>query len=94
MVARRTSSGAGFVAGARPGGVSGAIKAARPEVRSIIAAASGAQADVKIGHGDRIEFGSMFLEVRATPGHTDGCLSYVCDDMVFTGDAVLIRGCG
>lgn len=28
MVARRTSSGAGFVAGARPGGVSGAIKAA------------------------------------------------------------------
>ena len=36
----------------------------------------------------------MFLEVRATPGHTDGCLSYVCDDMVFTGDAVLIRGCG
>ena len=39
------------------------------------------QADIKIGHGDRIEFGSMFLEVRATPGHTDGCLSYVCDDM-------------
>ena len=73
---------------------SGAIKAARPDVRSIIAAASGAQADIKIGHGDRIEFGSMFLEVRATPGHTDGCLSYVCDDMVFTGDAVLIRGCG
>ena len=28
MVARRTSSGAGFVTGARPGGVSGAIKAA------------------------------------------------------------------
>jgi len=73
---------------------SGAIKAARPEVKSIIAAASGAAADVKIGNGDRIEFGSLVLEVRATPGHTDGCLSYVFEDMVFTGDAVLIRGCG
>jgi sulfur dioxygenase len=34
--------------------------------------------------------------VRATPGHTAGCLSYVLDDetMAFTGDALLIRGCG
>ena len=31
-------------------------------------------------HGDRIPFGGRFLEVRATPGHTDGCLSYVLDD--------------
>ena len=31
-----------------------------------------------------------------TPGHTSGCLSYVTLDraMVFTGDALLIRGCG
>ena len=36
------------------------------------------------------------LEVRATPGHTDGCLTYVLDDesMAFTGDCLLIRGCG
>jgi sulfur dioxygenase len=32
--------------------------------------------------------------VRATPGHTAGCVSYVFDDKVFTGDALLIRGCG
>jgi rhodanese-related sulfurtransferase len=34
--------------------------------------------------------------VRATPGHTDGCLSFVLDDqtLAFTGDALLIRGCG
>jgi rhodanese-related sulfurtransferase len=34
--------------------------------------------------------------VRATPGHTNGCLTYVLDDetMAFTGDCVLIRGCG
>ncbi len=36
------------------------------------------------------------LQVRATPGHTNGCLSYVLDDesRVFTGDCLLIRGCG
>ena len=47
-------------------------------------------------HGDRIGFGSRSLSVRATPGHTDGCLTFVLDDasMAFTGDALLIRGCG
>ena len=49
-----------------------------------------------LAHGDRIPFGSRSLMVRATPGHTDGCLTYVLDDasMAFTGDALLIRGCG
>jgi sulfur dioxygenase len=43
-----------------------------------------------------IDFGKRSLSVVATPGHTDGCVSYVLDDksMVFTGDALLIRGCG
>ena len=62
-----------------------------------IAAAVGARnADVGLKHGDRIVFGRHYLEVRATPGHTDGCLSYVTGDqsMAFTGDALLIRGCG
>lgn len=38
----------------------------------------------------------QFLTVRATPGHTVGCVTYVLDDlsMAFTGDALLIRGCG
>ena len=62
-----------------------------------VAAAAGAQgADLLLQHGDRVPFGARSLEVRATPGHTDGCLSYVLDDhsMAFTGDALLIRGCG
>lgn len=52
--------------------------------------------DVPLKHGDTIPFGRCQLHVRATPGHTDGCLSYVTDaqQMVFTGDALLIRGCG
>ena len=47
-------------------------------------------------HGDRVEFGKRHLQVCATPGHTSGCVTYVLDDraMAFTGDALLIRGCG
>ncbi|WP_027818983.1 MBL fold metallo-hydrolase [Paraburkholderia bannensis] len=46
--------------------------------------------------GDRVTFGQRHLDVRATPGHTAGCLTYVLDDrsMAFTGDSLLIRGCG
>jgi glyoxylase-like metal-dependent hydrolase (beta-lactamase superfamily II)/rhodanese-related sulfurtransferase len=54
------------------------------------------QADRLLRHGDRVAFGRRHLEARATPGHTAGCLSYVLDDqrMAFSGDALLIRGCG
>ena len=53
-------------------------------------------ADLRLDHGDHVAFGGRFLEVRATPGHTDGCLTYVTDDhaMAFTGDSLLIRGSG
>jgi sulfur dioxygenase len=53
-------------------------------------------ADYRLDHGDRIKFGERAFEVRATPGHTDGCLTYVLDDhsMAFTGDCLLIRGAG
>ncbi|MCP9883031.1 MBL fold metallo-hydrolase [Cyanobium sp. Alchichica 3B3-8F6] len=49
-----------------------------------------------LAHGDRIRFGGRHLEVRSTPGHTDGCLSFVLDNhaMAFSGDALLVRGCG
>ena len=65
--------------------------------RIAVSAASGAVgADRPLAHGERVAFGGRHLEVRATPGHTDGCLSYVLDDqsLAFTGDALLIRGCG
>jgi len=65
--------------------------------RIALAALAGAEgADRLLSHGDRIEFGRRSLEARATPGHTNGCLTYVLDDrsMAFTGDALLIRGCG
>ncbi len=53
-------------------------------------------ADRLVKQGDHIAFGRHSVEVRETPGHTDGCVTYVTDDrrMAFTGDALLIRGCG
>jgi glyoxylase-like metal-dependent hydrolase (beta-lactamase superfamily II)/rhodanese-related sulfurtransferase len=65
--------------------------------RIALSAAAGADGvDQPLQHGDRVAFGGRHLDVRATPGHTDGCLSFVLDDasMAFTGDALLIRGCG
>ncbi len=52
--------------------------------------------DRSLQEGDVIAFGDESLTVMATPGHTDGCLTYVNADqtMAFTGDALLIRGCG
>ena len=53
-------------------------------------------ADRYLTDGERIAFGGRHLEARATPGHTDGCMTYVLDDrsMAFTGDCLLIRGAG
>lgn len=65
--------------------------------KSAVSAAGGAPcADVALRHGQRIQFGAQSLEVRATPGHTDGCVAFVhhAEGMVFTGDTLLIRGCG
>lgn len=80
----------------------GLIKTKSPGVKSIISKASGSKADILVEPGDKVSFGDLFLEVRATPGHTSGCVTYVTGDgpdqpqprMAFTGDALLIRGCG
>jgi sulfur dioxygenase len=49
-----------------------------------------------VSDGDEIRFGNEALRVMSTPGHTDGCVTYVVKDgdMGFTGDALLIRGAG
>lgn len=52
--------------------------------------------DVMVEAGHVVQFGEHALEVRATPGHTAGCVTYVSHDRrtAFTGDALLIRGAG
>ena len=63
----------------------------------VVSTESGARgADRYVSDGERVAFGDRYLEVRATPGHTRGCVTYVLDDesMAFTGDCLLIRGSG
>uniref|UniRef100_A0A1I7YFQ5 Persulfide dioxygenase ETHE1, mitochondrial n=1 Tax=Steinernema glaseri TaxID=37863 RepID=A0A1I7YFQ5_9BILA len=74
----------------------GELKRRFPKMRSVLSAQSGGKADLYIDGGDTVNVGEMELEVRATPGHTDGCVTYVDHQqrMAFTGDALLIRGCG
>ncbi|MHB1678142.1 MAG: MBL fold metallo-hydrolase [Sulfuriferula sp.] len=51
-------------------------------------------ADVQLRGGEYLHFGNESIQVIATPGHTPTCVSYLWRDRVFTGDALLIGGCG
>ncbi len=65
--------------------------------RIAIAQQSGAEgADLYLRDEEPVIFGCRSLTAIATPGHTVGCITLVLDDrtMAFTGDALLIRGCG
>ncbi|KAM3960258.1 persulfide dioxygenase ETHE1, mitochondrial isoform 1-T1 [Aphomia sociella] len=74
----------------------GKLKSLLPGTRSVIGKASGAEADIHIMEDDIVKFGEHQLLVAATPGHTNGCLTYICKEqgIAFTGDTLLIRGCG
>lgn len=72
------------------------LKARLPHVQAMISERANSKADVLLKPHQKICFGKRWLEVLPTPGHTDGCVSFVLDDrsMVFTGDALLIGACG
>jgi sulfur dioxygenase len=78
--------------------VTGAWLLKRQLASQILVSATGgaAGADRELAPGEKVPFGMRHLEVRATPGHTHGCVTYVLDneDMAFTGDCLLIRGSG
>jgi glyoxylase-like metal-dependent hydrolase (beta-lactamase superfamily II) len=50
--------------------------------------------DLLVTDGIHLAVGSLDIEVRYTPGHTNGCVSYYVGNSIFTGDALLIDGCG
>ncbi len=51
-------------------------------------------ADRGLIEGEPLHVGGIELQPLHTPGHTDGHFAYVVGDRVFTGDALLIDGCG
>lgn len=74
-----------------------ALKADKRELTlSALSAVSGAAADLQLLHGSSLSLGDRKIVALSTPGHTAGCMSFLADDgsRVFTGDALLIRGCG
>ena len=51
-------------------------------------------ASVQLDANDALKFGGESLLALHTPGHTGGSMSYVWRKHVFTGDTLLINGCG
>ena len=65
--------------------------------QTLVSAGSGVDcADRLAEDGDVLEFGAHALLARRTPGHTSGDLTFILREggMAFTGDTLLIRGCG
>lgn len=52
--------------------------------------------DVKLGHGDEVEFGKRKGQVIDVGGHTNGHIAYYfpSESAAFTGDALFALGCG
>ena len=64
-------------------------------IKTGVSAVCGAKtADLQLQEGDILTVGKEAIQVIATPGHTLGSLSYLWNDRLFTGDALLINGCG
>ncbi len=51
-------------------------------------------ADILLSDGDTLTLGDEVIKTIYTPGHTDTDVSFRIDGAVFTGDALLINGCG
>lgn len=61
------------------------------------AVSAGAQVnccDISLKDGDELKFGRYTLKAMMTPGHTNSCMTFYCEGMLFTGDVLLIRGTG
>jgi glyoxylase-like metal-dependent hydrolase (beta-lactamase superfamily II) len=55
---------------------------------------NGSQFDRLLKEGEKIQAGSVEVQVIFTPGHTPACVSYVIGDAVFTGDAIFMPDTG
>ncbi|MCD5380851.1 MBL fold metallo-hydrolase [Candidatus Gracilibacteria bacterium] len=51
-------------------------------------------ANINLEDQQELNFGKYNLTALQTPGHTAGCVTYTCENMVFTGDLLLIKAAG
>lgn len=66
----------------------------RTGARTAASAAGAPCVDVRLHHGKQLALGSLLITALETPGHTDDGMSFLCEGHVFTGDTLLVRGCG
>lgn len=50
--------------------------------------------DKHVSDGDTLSIGTLVIKALHTPGHTDDSYCFACEDALFTGDTLLIRGTG
>lgn len=79
-----------------PHGLSGAATLRQRTGAMIVTARACASplADLRVDHGASVVFGEEVIHVIGTPGHTACSVCYRWHDRLFTGDTLLIGGCG
>lgn len=60
----------------------GYLKQLIPDVKSLISKSSGADADQHLNDGDIVQFGRHRIEAISTPGHTNGCMTFINHEQV------------
>lgn len=50
--------------------------------------------DLFLEDAQQLQVWDITITVLETPWHTGGCVSYLIDNMIFTGDVLMIRWCG
>jgi glyoxylase-like metal-dependent hydrolase (beta-lactamase superfamily II) len=66
----------------------------RAGVQTVTGTRGATCADIQLTHGGMVAIGGVELRALETPGHTDDGMSFVAHGHVFTGDTLLVRGCG
>ncbi|MBA3396754.1 MAG: MBL fold metallo-hydrolase [Deltaproteobacteria bacterium] len=66
----------------------------RTGAKTAASAAGAPCVDLHLEHGATLQLGATSITALATPGHTDDSISLLVPGAVFTGDTLLIRGCG
>ena len=71
------------------------VRAHREEA-SLITRVTGLEASAVVGHhgGDRLQVGSIEVELLHTPGHTPGSQCFLVDGLLVAGDTLFLDGCG
>lgn len=72
----------------------GLLRQKTEALTAVAGACEAKNANLQLKDGDEIAFGSEVIQVISTPGHTPGSTSFLWRDRVFTGDCLLINGCG